>query len=223
MKHPQHIVAFDKTSFGIVAGPFTAMAVGELKKRMTDSLIIARRHELEGDERYAQALPYIALYRKTKAADVELFVYQRTAKVGESRLGGKFSCGVGGHVDLADVSFDEMSVIDPLVTIGTAMVREIREEIGFRHIEENSEVPEDQTWSILDVPRLLGVINDSSDAVGRVHYGLVFGIEVPEGFEPFCRESELVTHGFYSPHGDPSPGEFENWSEIVFSIRGLVQ
>jgi predicted NUDIX family phosphoesterase len=222
MKHPQHIVAFEKARFGLgELGPLVTMSPKTFFEAAYASLFIGRREELETDERFGQLLPYVALRRKAADGSVSLFLYQRTKQVGESRLGGKFSVGLGGHVDLADVRIDDKSVIDVVATVALAISRELNEEICFRHGSPAKhfyfdEVREDfkARGEVVLTPKFCGVINDLSDAVGRVHFGCVFVIDVPRGYEPVCRESELETVGFVSLD-DAKARDLENWSRLL--------
>jgi predicted NUDIX family phosphoesterase len=205
IKHAGHILAFDKERFGMgQIGPLVNMRPKSFFEAAYASLFIGRRHELENDERFGQFLPYVLLRRIDQDGLVSLFEYQRTSKVGEDRLGGKKSIGVGGHVDLIDVRIDDNSVIDVVSTTAHAIAREMNEEILFTHTNEFGTV--DLTFDEVRmgkdgfefernslVPVFHGVINDMSDPVGRVHYGCVFTIDVPSEFTPKCREAELKT------------------------------
>lgn len=89
----------------------------------------------------------------------KLFVYQRSSKdenYSEKRLQGKYSCGVGGHIEKMDnVSSNP---------IFSSTVREVSEEV-------NITVPEN--------PKIIGYINDNDD-VGKVHFGILYLIETNE-------------------------------------------
>lgn len=222
MKHAGHILAFDKERFGVgQIGPLVNMRPKNFFEAAVASLFIGRRHELEADERFGQYLPYIALRRIAADGRVDLFEYQRTSKIGEDRLGGKKSIGVGGHVDLCDVRIDDNSIIDIVATTAHAIAREMNEEILFTigdHDLTFDEVRMGKEGLDFDrnslVPTFHGIINDMSDAVGRVHYGAVFTIDVPAGFEPKCRESELITIGM-RPVEEVIGDDLENWSKLI--------
>lgn len=227
IKHPQHIAAFDKSAFGIngLEG-FIHMPPKAFFECATRSLFIGRRAELETDERFGQVLPYIVLWQR-RGPELRVFVYQRTKQVGEQRLAGMMSVGTGGHMDLLDMRCDDKSVIDVVATFAVAINREIEEEIAFR---QTGGCSGEVLFSELRqshkeiLPRFIGLINDTSDAVGRVHYGCIFGAQVPDGFEPVCREAELKTIGWVCPSDAAGKGEgaFENWSKIVLDNIDLV-
>lgn len=221
----QHILACDKRAFGIEGlEGFITMTPKTFFESVQKSLFIGRREELETDERFGQVLPYVVLYQRVGSGDTagfKVFVYQRTKKVGEQRLAGNLSIGTGGHVDLADLRQKD-SVVDVVATFATAISRELNEEIGFRLTidGDHENLTFDQLRSSVDskiFPRFVGMINDTSDAVGRVHYGFVFALEVPAGFEPYCLEAELRTVGMSDLKlaASRSTEEFENWSKIV--------
>ena len=70
-------------------------------------------------------------------------------KSGETRLASKYSIGIGGHINSGDLDYQ------------TALMREINEEISFGGVSPLS--PGDP----------IGILNDDSNAVGRVHLGFV--------------------------------------------------
>ena len=135
MKHPQHILAFEKATFGIepLSG-FIQMPPKAFFESAGKSLFIGRRAELETDERFGQALPYVVMYQRPTEFQTSprVFTYQRTTKVGEERLAGALSVGGGGHVDIADVALNG-SVIDVVLTFARAIARELNEEFSFKH------------------------------------------------------------------------------------------
>lgn len=222
MKHPQHILAFDKKAFGIEGFEgLISMAPKTFFESATHSLFIGRREELEKDERFGQVLPYIVLYRRPNELQTSprVFTYQRTNKVGEQRLAGNLSIGTGGHMDLADVVMQNNSVIDIVATFARGIARELNEEIAFRHAESLNILSFDQVRGAHPefFPKFVGMINDTSNAVGRVHYGCVFALEVPEKYAPQCREEELTTIGMTIPAETLGRGEgaLENWSQLL--------
>lgn len=227
IKHPQHILAFDKSQFGIVGttSNFVRMSAKEFFNAAYASLFIGRRHELETDERFGQVLPYIVLWRRTPSGP-QVFVYQRGKGVGESRLKGKMSVGVGGHVDLGDIAHND-NVIDVVMTLARATNRELSEEIEFHLFSGDDPAVSWEKYRELRkaaFPRFVGIINDQSDAVGRVHYGVVFALELPTELHPHCREEELDTIGWLDPHTAMGAGEgaFENWSNIILQNWELI-
>lgn len=83
--------------------------------------------------------------------DGNILTYLRHSKKGDSRLSNKLSIGFGGHVNARDGS--------PI----KAVVRELEEEINLINFQLLSQE---------------GFINDDSDAVGKVHLGLIYTVRI---------------------------------------------
>jgi predicted NUDIX family phosphoesterase len=206
MKHQNHIVAFDKEHFGDLPHDLNFMDMHDFLDRSDDSLILARRDMLEDDERYGQALPYILFYN-WRGEEIQFFTYQRRKGVGEERLLGKMSIGIGGHVDLSDVVAGN-SVIDAFGTFDCAVYREIGEEVQFKNGDD--EIEKEYHLPIT----FIGVLNDQTDSVGRVHYGLLMAIEMPDDYKINTLEPELLDIGMKSVEELKSM-DLEGWSRIV--------
>jgi len=216
IKHPQHILAFDKKYFGIEGlEGFIHITPKQFFERAYQSLFIGRREELEKDERFGQALPYVVMYQKNSDGRLAIFAYQRTKKVGEQRLAGAISVGTGGHMDLADIRMSDNSVIDLVSTFAVAVARELNEEVLFDSGVGRLTFDEMRQRAQQSVfPKVAGMIIDSSNEVGRVHYGVILAMQIPEGFVPVCAEQELTTIGMAHPE-TLLVDQMENWSKIV--------
>ena len=119
-----------------------------------------RSPDLESDETYKQLITYPLLRHEGKF----LFA-RRTNKGGESRLHGMGLIGFGGHVraeDIEDKPFD------------TWIERELREELDIK--------------SRIIGKEYLGLINDNSNPVGKVHAGVVVIVDL-DGPEVFALEN----------------------------------
>lgn len=129
-----------------------------------------RNKELESNPIWQQPISYVwILNPKNK----EAFLYQRDNKGNESRLHNRYSGGVGGHIDKKT----EENSINPVID---AMVRELKEEV----IIEN-----------YPTPKVIGFLNDDSEPVGEVHFGVVGIAETHHKVVP----AEDMAHGrFYS-------------------------
>jgi predicted NUDIX family phosphoesterase len=219
MKHPQHIVSVEKAVFNFqrpssdLSGLFHFAHMDEFLRASDGAITISRREELEKHPKYGQLLPYIVLWQRHKpTGKIAIFVYRRGKGVGESRLVGNHSIGIGGHVDLADVVHTS-SVVDLRATIERSVIREMTEEVLFDHYRGST-----YTFQHLDLnhvmPKFVGIITDNTNDVGKVHLGLLFTYEVPDGYTPRCREEELETVGMVEDaHFEGA--SMENWSEIV--------
>ena len=158
--------------------------------------IIINEHEFidrpaaEEDPSYKQIIPYVVLTRKGL-----VFATRRLNKGGESRLHGKVSIGIGGHINPVDET-DRRSVLMK------GLERELDEEV---YIQRRGEL----------VPQ--GFINDDGNGVGAVHLGLCFSMEV-EG-EVSVKETEKLSGGWMSLQ--ELRGEFDNmetWSQIALAV-----
>lgn len=98
----------------------------------------------ETDESYKQIIPYLIFTHNNK-----YFVMQRKATASEQRLAGKLSLGIGGHMQQQDMTSN--NIID-------WVQREFEEEVSY-----------EGTLRITT----LGILNDDSSKVGKVHLGLV--------------------------------------------------
>jgi predicted NUDIX family phosphoesterase len=157
------------------------------------------RHEVENDPSYKQLIPYVLFCHDDGAGCKTIFQYIRGMKQDESRLRGKRSIGIGGHISMKDSAPNGTG---SAYTEG--MARELAEEVSI-------ETPYRE--------QCVGLINDDETNVGRVHLGIVhlFDVERPA---VLARESEIVDGSFRPvqeilPHLD----DFEMWSQIC--LRAL--
>lgn len=115
-------------------------------------LWLGPRPVLEETETFRQIIPYIVLQY-----DSQFIRYTRTPAGGESRLHGRTSIGLGGHIDLSDVRTSG-EAIDLVRTLENAADRELLEELGNVDIAT-------KTW--------VGLLVENDSAVGRVHIGMI--------------------------------------------------
>ena len=146
------------------------------------------RSEVEDDPAYQQVIPYIVFRHGDR-----YLLTRRLKASSEKRLRQLYSLGVGGHINPGDVDNG-----DPVMD---GLRREFEEEVEYAG-EVNA--------------TLLGLINDDSSPVSRVHLALAFLVE---GSSPEIRiretdklAGELLTleemRIYYL--------EMESWSQIVF-------
>ena len=106
----------------------------------------------ETDPNYKQPIAYVLLANPLLK---KVYLYQRAIKdeeYNEKRLQGKYSIGVGGHIDLEDG--------DKTNPLHDSLFRELEEELG---ISRND----------ISNLRVLGYINDDTNSVGQVHFGVL--------------------------------------------------
>lgn len=103
------------------------------------------RAELERDPSWKQIIPYLLLRDGER-----VFLMRRTRRGGDSRLHDRWSIGIGGHVNPADLN------------VVRGLAREWHEELVADFVPEL---------------RPLGLLNDDTDPVGRVHLGIAYGAD----------------------------------------------
>lgn len=158
--------------------------------------IIVNHHEFmdrpaaEEDPSYKQIIPYVVLTQKGR-----VFSTRRLNKGRESRLHGKLSIGIGGHINPVDET-DRRSVLMK------GLERELDEEV---YIQRRGQL----------IPR--GFINDDGNGVGAVHLGLCFSMEV-EG-EVSVKETEKLSGAWLSLQELKSEYDnMETWSQIALAV-----
>jgi predicted NUDIX family phosphoesterase len=104
------------------------------------------RPEMEENDNFKQIIPYLIFMHNDN-----IFLMKRKPKPGDSRLAGKYTLGIGGHIRKEDLSKSN-SILE-------WASREFIEEINY---EGNYDVKE------------LGLINDDNTPVGRVHLGVLY-------------------------------------------------
>jgi predicted NUDIX family phosphoesterase len=118
----------------------------------------------------------------------ETFALTRTTKQTEARLHRKLSLGVGGHVNPGHSLLEGLQKeLDEEVHIGTDYAMEF-----------------------------VGIINDDSTDVGRVHLGVVYVLRSSDR-NVRVKETEKMT-GEWLPRRDLAPlrDAMESWSQIVY-------
>jgi len=145
------------------------------------------RVEVEEDPSYQQVIPYVVFRQGER-----YFLTRRLRASSERRLRQQYSLGVGGHINPGDQGNDP--ILD-------GMRREWEEEVVYSGRFEAA---------------LLGLINDDSSPVSKVHLGVVFMVD-GDSPEIAIRETdklsgELLTleemRIFYLG--------MESWSQIVY-------
>jgi len=119
------------------------------------SIIAARRQfrprgEVEDNPDYQQIIPYLVFRNHDR-----YLLTRRLKQSSEKRLRHLYSLGVGGHINRVDVAD---ATADP---VEEGLRREFEEEVSY-----------DGAWE----HRLIGLINDDSNDVSRVHLALVFEV-----------------------------------------------
>lgn len=146
---------------------------------------------------FKQPIPYIVIKRGD-----QFYVTQRLEGGGESRLHGKLSMGAGGHQN--PLSDEMIEPINKVVELNTE--RELEEELDI------------QGEYKLDI---IGLINDDSEEVSRVHIGILGFLELEEDGEVTIRETEQLAGAWYTLdqlHEKDVYDRLENWGKIVVDM-----
>ena len=164
-----------------------------------------RGDELENNNLLQQIIPYVWIVNPIER---KVFAYRRASgkqNYREIRLMNKVSCGVGGHIDREDL----VKVEDVIIR---AMMRELQEEVVMSNYPK---------------PKIVGYLNDDSDSVGRVHFGIVAVVEVNGDVKK--GDDEMVEGKFYSIDElerlfSDSNVEVESWTRISWPfVKGYLK
>lgn len=143
---------------------------------------------------YLQPIPYIVIKRGD-----QFYATQRLQGAGEGRLHGKIALGAGGHMNPLD----------------GASIGEVIEENTKRELEEELDIQGKYTLE------MIGLINDDSDDLNRVHIGVLGFLELEETGEVTVKETEQLLGQWYTLDElrDREIYErLENWGKIVVDL-----
>jgi len=149
----------------------------DFRSRVLRNFVYRKRGEVESDPRFKQPIAYAVVFNSHQNA---VFAYRRSTGAedyDEDRLRGKWSWGVGGHIEAGD---DPEG--DPILS---SLKRELAEETG---LEGDFR------------PEVLGYVNDDTTDVGSVHFGILYVAEI-ERPEIRPRSPELAS-GSLRPLGE---------------------
>jgi predicted NUDIX family phosphoesterase len=150
-----------------------------------------RRGDVENDSSFQQIIPYILFNFKNK-----YFLYKYLGKAGEKRLVGTHQLGIGGHINPIDGNSNK-NILD------VGMMREWEEEADYKGNLINK--------------KLIGIINDDSRPVERVHLGLVYNF-TGDSPEIFVRETDKMQGELVELKniGKYIKGNKDIWAQIIY-------
>jgi len=150
------------------------------------------RSDAERCYQFKQVIPYMLVAHGSR-----VFMLHRYASQTEARLHDKYSIGVGGHIDLGPDT-GKGAEIPEIIEAG--LRRELHEELDL-----NTE------YSY----RPIGYLNDDSNDVGQVHFGLVFLVRC-ESDEVAVRENDMMEGKFASiDELTEAAPKMETWSQLL--------
>ena len=165
-----------------------------LLERIVQHGKFADRATVETDPSLKQIIPYMLVSWQDK-----IFTLHRQKGQTEKRLHHKYSIGVGGHinpVELTKSSDDKKNIIEK------GLERELHEELSVNCPYQYE---------------LAGFLNDDSNPVGEVHFGLVFKVSVEDGPAVTVAEKDLMKGEFMTADEIKKfYPDLETWSQIVF-------
>jgi predicted NUDIX family phosphoesterase len=168
------------------------------------------RGMVEEDESWRQLVAYSILLRES---DLHVWAYPREKGQGEVRLHGRISIGVGGHVGIEDYSnsyFEGPIAGSHLGSVIACAGREVKEETGLRG---------DYQF------QMIGLIDDRSTPVARVHLGVVFLVSIPSSAwdrGPIMRHVPGAAFVPWSTVGSHDvQGNLESWSSLLWRAHAV--
>jgi predicted NUDIX family phosphoesterase len=148
------------------------------------------RARAETDPNFKQIIPYVVV-----TDGKSILHYVRGKKAGEQRLVAKGSIGIGGHINDEDHSLFTTG----LQAFQDAVRREVCEELAIQGAFD---------------ARPVGLINDDSTEVGRVHFGIVHVLfRTPEKVR---KNEQVITQVEFVPIEElkAKRGQMETWSQL---------
>lgn len=153
-----------------------------------DKIEVKRRGDMEEDPTYKQLISYVIAVDEND----NILIYTRLTGGGETRLHGQSSIGVGGHMNPINGKTSQ-----ELLEENT--LRELKEELGL-------------TPTKLE---LIGYVNDDTNSVGQVHFGLVYIADVKRS-EINITETDTLEIDFVDM--DHLPENMETWSSLIAEV-----
>jgi predicted NUDIX family phosphoesterase len=169
--------------------PFSQNTEGVSAAAVKNGAFLARKIA-ETDFNFKQIIPYVIVRHENR-----YILMRRTTKQTEARLHDKYSIGVGGHINDDDAA----KGIDNIIHCG--MRREIEEEI---HIKDERSC------------ELVGVINDNSSEVSRVHMGLVYVLTAGSSEFDITEKDKYTANWATVEEMLPFYDKMESWTQIVY-------
>ncbi len=179
-----------KNTFGESAVRVIRPSEAVLKDYVHEKMTFLPRSLAENDKTQKQMISYCLIVKKDL-----FFMTERKKKQGETRLHGKCSIGIGGHINPDDLGATDI--------VQEGMLRELREEVTI-----------DGKYTCT----FFGLINDNSNDVGSVHAGLCYVIHLEDDATCAIKETEKMTGKFVDLTELRTYAErFEEWSKIFLS------
>lgn len=154
----------------------------------------------EKDPRFKQVIPYCLFKWKDM-----ILSYERGKKGGEKRLHALRSIGIGGHINPVDGDAKR----DLFSVYFNGVYRELSEELI---------IP--GTVSA----QMVGILNDDSNEVGKVHLGIIHLFQLNDSGVRSGEDGSLTDLCYYRPEAlKVARADYETWSQLVIdSLPNLL-
>jgi predicted NUDIX family phosphoesterase len=167
---------------------FISEGLERYEKVIREQSFFMPRAEVEEDPAYQQIIPYVVFRHRDR-----YFLTRRLKASSEKRLRQLYSLGVGGHINPGDLDNG-----DP---IRDGLRREFEEEVEYSGEVEAT---------------LLGLINDDSSPVSKVHLALAFLVEGSSPEIAIKETEKLAGELLTLEEMRMYYLEMESWSQIVY-------
>ncbi len=180
----------------LLEGVFSSSNVDRCLNHILANYTFLSRAVAEHDPSFKQIIPYVLIRHQDRH-----LLTRRTSRQTESRLHGKYSVGIGGHINDLEQSASHQNLIF------AGLERELSEEVNVLGARLS-----------LD---LAGIISDDSTDVGKVHLGLVFVLQT-DSADFAVQEPDLMTAEWANVESlrEKLP-LMETWSQIAF--RNVIE
>jgi predicted NUDIX family phosphoesterase len=167
---------------------FISEGLERYQKVIREQSFFMPRAEVEEDPAYQQIIPYVVFRHRDR-----YFLTRRLKASSEKRLRQLYSLGVGGHINPGDLENG-----DPIMD---GLRREFEEEVEYSGEVEAT---------------LLGLINDDSSPVSKVHLALAFLVEGSSPEIAIKETEKLAGELLTLEEMRMYYLEMESWSQIVY-------
>ncbi len=147
------------------------------------------RDEAEYNFDHKQVIPYVTVRQNNN-----YLLLQRTSRQAEKRLHNKYSLGIGGHINPVDNIEEENIIINSLY-------RELNEEVLVNNHGGLS---------------FIGIINDESNSVSRVHLGLLYVLDVSTPEYRVIETDKMTAQWIPKEDLKGYYDGLETWSQVVY-------
>jgi len=167
--------------------------ITENKYRIFDTILknqsFMLRDKAEYNFEHKQVIPYVTVRHNN-----DYLLLQRTAQQAEKRLHNKYSLGIGGHINPVDDMEKENIII-------TSLYRELNEEVL---VNDHGGLS------------FIGIINDESNSVSRVHLGLLYVLETSTTEFKVLETDKMTAQWVPGKELKKYYDGLETWSQVVY-------